>query len=141
MTQSPPQQFKSNGSGRFVVPGWTELIAGKPDTIEVQVDLEQDDWGREHACLLVEYWATNTDLTLQSILPVRAFTTTPEGWCVFVPAQGRVLVRAIDPQPTPPVLASHWINIDPGTPAGTTVNVKVRFPDATGAPNTPALNS
>ncbi|QLG11449.1 uracil-DNA glycosylase [Deinococcus sp. D7000] len=123
-----PQQFKSAASNRFVVPGWTNLVEGMPDSVEVQLDLDQADTGREHASLLVEYWATNADMTLQSILPVRAFTTTPEGWCVFVPAQGRVLVRAVDPQPTPPVLVSHWINIDPATPAGTTVNVKVNFP-------------
>ena len=59
---------------------------------------------------------------------MRAIPTVPEGWCVFVPAQGRVMVRAIDPQPNPPVLASHWINVDPATPAGTTVHVKVDFP-------------
>lgn len=126
------QQFKSNQSGRFVVPGWTNLVPGKPDTVEIQLDLHQSDIGREQASLLIEYWATNNDLTLQSVLPVRAFTAANSesaGWCVFVPAQGRVLVRAIDPQPNPPVLASHWINVDPQTQPGTVVNVNVNFPD------------
>lgn len=105
------------------------LIPGKADTVEIQLDLDATDLKREQASLLVEYWGTPEDLTLQSVLPARAFTAAAEGWCVFVPAQGRVLVRAIDPQPNPPVLASHWINVDPATPPGTVVNVKVNFPD------------
>lgn len=129
-----PQQFKSVRSDRFVVPGWTNLVPGKPDTIEIQFDIDKGDLGRDHGCLLIEYWATPDDLTLQSVLPVRAFTTASNegaGWCVFVPAQGRVLVRAIDTAPNPPVLASHWINVDPETVPGTTVNVNVNFPDST----------
>lgn len=125
---SAPPQFKSAASGRTVVPGWTNLVPGQPDAVEVQLDLNAADLKREHACLLVEYWPNQTDLTLQSILPVRAFTVTPEGWCLFIPSQGRVLIRAIDPQPNPPVLASHWLNIESGTPAGTSVMVSVSFP-------------
>ncbi|SMB95065.1 uracil-DNA glycosylase [Deinococcus hopiensis] len=129
MTQPPAnQQLRSAASGRNVVPGWTQLIKGQPDVIEVQLDVDQADLNREHGCLLIEYWAGHDDLTLQSILPTRAFKAATEGWCVFIPAQGRVLVRAIDPQPTPPLLASHWINVEPNTPAGTVVNVSVKFP-------------
>ena len=135
MTQpQQPQQLKSAGSGRHVVPGWTNLVKGQPDAIEVQLDLDPADLKREHGCLLIEYWAASDDLTLQSILPVRAFEAAQDGWCVFIPSQGRVLVRAIDPQPTPPLLASHWINVEPNTPAGTVVNVSVKFPpDGEGA--------
>lgn len=135
---NPGEQFKSLNSGRFVVPGWTNLVPGKPDAVELQLDLNEADAGREQALLLVEYWADGQELTLQSLLPVRAFRAAGEGgpgWCVFVPAQGRVLVRAVDAQPDPPVLASHWINLDPGTPAGTTVHIDVKFPDAPAAPD------
>ncbi|MBB5234960.1 uracil-DNA glycosylase [Deinococcus budaensis] len=129
MTTPPePQQFRSAQSGRQVVPGWLNLVPGQPDAVEVQLDLNPDDLTREHASLLVDYWASEGELTLQSILPVRAFGAAPQGWCLFVPAQGRVLVRAIDPQPNPPVLASHWINVQPGTPPGTVANVRVSFP-------------
>ena len=130
MTQpvSPQQQFRSARSGRNVVPGWTTLVPGQPDTVEVQLDVDAADLGREQALLLVEYWATPEDVTLQSIVPVRAFRSAPEGWCLFVPSQGRVLLRAIDPQPAPPVLASHWLNIEPGTQPGTVVSVSVKFP-------------
>lgn len=133
MTQPAPQQFKSARSGRLVVPGWMNLVPGKADGIEIQLDVAAEDLHREQASLLIEYWATPDDLTLQSVLPVRAFPATAEGWCAFVPPQGRVLVRAIDPQPNPPVLASHWINVDPATPAGTIVNVAVKFPAQTPA--------
>ncbi|UBV41949.1 uracil-DNA glycosylase [Deinococcus taeanensis] len=131
MTQAAPQQFKSARSGRLVVPGWMNLVPGRADSIEIQLDVAREDLERTQATLLIEYWATPDELTLQSVLPVRAFQATQEGWCAFVPPQGRVLVRAIDPQPNPPVLASHWINVDPATPSGTTVNVTVRFPEAT----------
>lgn len=135
MTNPPqqPQQFKSTRSDRFVVPGWTNLVPGKADAVEIQFDLDKSDLSRTHASLLIEYWATPEELTLQSVLPVRAFTAATSegsGWCVFVPAQGRVLVRALDPQPDPPLLASHWINVDPATVPGTVVNVAVNFPDA-----------
>ncbi|WP_034385348.1 hypothetical protein [Deinococcus sp. YIM 77859] len=123
-----PQQFRSAGSGRSVVPGWMNLVPGQPDAVEVQLDLDPADQDREQACLLVEYWATPEDITLQSILPVRAFSATPEGWCLFLPAQGRMLVRALDPEPNPPILASHWINVDPQTPVGTVVHVRVKYP-------------
>ncbi|GAA5533374.1 uracil-DNA glycosylase [Deinococcus metallilatus] len=126
-TPSTPPQFRSAGSGRYVVPGWMNLVAGQPDAVEVQLDLNAADQGRAQACLLVDYWPNQTDLTLQSILPVRAFTGVPEGWCLFVPAQGRVLIRAIDPEPNPPVLASHWLELEPGTPVGTVVTVSVSF--------------
>ncbi|MFW8627454.1 uracil-DNA glycosylase [Deinococcus sp. ME38] len=128
MTDPAPQQFKSAQSGRLVVPGWMNLVPNRADAVEIQLDVASADLNRVQASLLIEYWATPDDLTLQSVLPVRAFTAAPESWCAFVPAQGRVLVRAIDPQPNPPVLASHWINVDPATPAGTTVNVTVNFP-------------
>lgn len=125
------QQFKSAQSNRFVVPGWTNLVTGKPDTVEIQLDLDAKDRNRTQAAMLIEYWATNEELTLQSVLPVRAFVAAgTEGWCVFVPSQGRVLIRALDPQPDPPILASHWINVDPNTVPGTVVNVTVKFPDA-----------
>lgn len=128
MTDPAPQQFKSAQSGRLVVPGWMNLVPNRADAVEIQLDVASADLNRVQASLLIEYWATPDDLTLQSVLPVRAFTAAPESWCAFVPAQGRVLVRAIDPQPNPPVLASHWINVDPATPPGTTVNVTVTFP-------------
>lgn len=131
-----PDQFNSTHSGRRVVPGWTNLVPGLPDAVEIQFDLGAHDLTREYACLLVEYWATPEELTLQSVVPVRAFAAAPEGWCVFVPARGRVLVRALDPQPTPPVLASHWLNIDPRTPEGTVVTVAVSLP----APPSPWQN-
>ncbi|MEF2276767.1 uracil-DNA glycosylase [Deinococcus sp. YIM 134068] len=127
--QGAPQQFTSTLSGRAVVPGWTGLGGDLPDVVEVQLDVDPRDLAREYACLLVEYWATPETLTLQSLLPMRAFIATPEGWCVFVPAQGRVLVRALDPQPNPPVLVSHWLNVDPRTPPGTVVGVSVRLPE------------
>ncbi|BDP42861.1 hypothetical protein DAETH_28300 [Deinococcus aetherius] len=129
-------QFRSLHSGRLVVPGWTNLIPGLPDAVEIQFDPDPHDLAREYACLLVEYWVTPEELTLQSVLPVRAFTAAPEGWCVFVPARGRVLVRALDPQPDPPVLVSHWLNIDPRTPEGTVVTVAVNLP----APPSPWQN-
>lgn len=135
----PSQQFKSTRSNRFVVPGWTNMVPGKPDAVEIQIDLDQSDLNRTQASILIEYWATPEELTLQSVLPVRAFTaasTEGSGWCVFVPAQGRVLVRALDPQPDPPMLASHWINVDPATVPGTVVNVAINFPDQP----TPAQN-
>ncbi|MFC3862670.1 uracil-DNA glycosylase [Deinococcus antarcticus] len=135
----PSQQFKSTRSNRFVVPGWTNMVPGKPDAVEIQIDLDQSDLSRTQASILIEYWATPEELTLQSVLPVRAFTaatTEGSGWCVFVPAQGRVLVRALDPQPDPPMLASHWINVDPATVPGTVVNVAINFPDQP----TPAQN-
>lgn len=131
---SNDQQFKSTRSNRFVVPGWMNLIPNKADSVEIQFDIDQSDAIREYACLLIEYWATPDDLTLQSVLPIRAFITAQQegsGWCVFVPAQGRVLVRAVDSGPTPPVLASHWINVDPETVPGTVVNVQVNFPSET----------
>ena len=128
MTDPAPQQFKSSQSGRLVVPGWMNLVPNRADAVEIQLDVASADLNRVQASLLIEYWATPDDLTLQSVLPVRAFTAAPESWCAFVPAQGRVLVRAIDPQPNPPVLASHWINVDPATPPGTTVNITVNFP-------------
>lgn len=127
----PSQQFKSTRSNRFVVPGWMNMVPGKPDAVEIQIDLDQSDLNRTQASILIEYWATPEELTLQSVLPVRAFTAASSegsGWCVFVPAQGRVLVRALDPQPDPPLLASHWINVDPATVPGTVVNVAVNFP-------------
>ncbi len=132
MTNPDPntqQQYKSSQSGRFVVPGWMNLIPGTPDAIEIQVDIDRTDLNRQQACLLIEYWTTNDDITLQSILPVRAFTSNSDGWCMLIPAQGRVMIRAIDTEPNPPLLASQWINIDPATQPGTTVHVKVDFPD------------
>lgn len=128
----PNQQFKSNQSGRLVVPGWMNLVPGKPDTVEIQFDVNAKDLKREQASLLIDYWATPDELTLQSVLPVRAFVQAAAeqtGWCVFVPAQGRVLVRALDVEPNPPVLVSHWINVDPQTLPGTVVNVGVQFPE------------
>lgn len=125
---NPQQQFRSTQSGRNVVPGWMNLVPGQPDTVEIQLDLDPVDHRRDHALLLVEYWGTPDDVTLQSILPVRAFRDAADGWCVFVPSKGRVLIRAIDPQPAPPVLASHWLNIEPQTQAGTVVSVAVKFP-------------
>ncbi|MPY66804.1 uracil-DNA glycosylase [Deinococcus sp. SDU3-2] len=136
---NPQQQFRSARSGRNVVPGWTHLVPGQPDTVEVQLNVDATDLGRDHALLLVEYWATPDDVTLQSILPVRAFREASDGWCVFVPSRGRVLIRAIDPQPAPPVLASHWLNIEPQTPVGTVVSVAVKFPG--GAEGTAPLSS
>ncbi|MFC6617053.1 uracil-DNA glycosylase [Deinococcus radiophilus] len=130
---SAQQQYKSSQSGRFVVPGWMNLIEGTPDAIEIQLDLDQSDLSRNHACILIEYWATGSDITLQSVLPVRAFGANKDGWCMMIPAQGRVMLRAIDTEPSPPLLASQWINIDAKTQPGTTVHVKIDFPDPTKA--------
>ena len=125
-----PTLYRSQGSDRAVVPGWTSITPGAKDAIELQLDLSEADQARDQAMLLIEYWATPGELTLQSLLPVRAFKGEPQGWCVFLPAQGRVFIRAIDPQPNPPVLAAHGINLDPTTPVGTLVHVKVEFPGA-----------
>ncbi|EYB68009.1 hypothetical protein DEIPH_ctg029orf0010 [Deinococcus phoenicis] len=141
MTDAAPQQFKSARSGRIVVPGWMNLVAGQPDTIEVQLDMNAADLGRSQACLLIDYWATAADLTLQSILPVRAFAAATEGWCLFVPAQGRVLVRAIDLEPNPPLLGSHWLQIEPQTPVGTVVQIGVGFPEPASGPAALKLNN
>jgi hypothetical protein len=134
MTQPDPNQvlFRSQGSDRAVVPGWNTILPGIPDAIELQLDLSDADRAREQAMLLIEYWANPNELTLQSLLPVRAFAGESKGWCVFLPAQGRVFVRAIDPQPNPPILAAHGINLDPNTPVGTLIHVKVGFPGADG---------
>ncbi len=132
MTQPAPTVYRSQGSDRAVVPGWTNIVSGVPDAIELQLDLSTADRAREQALLLIEYWATPQDLSLQSLLPVRAFAGEPNGWCVFLPAQGRVLIRAIDPQPNPPLLAAQAINLDPETPTGTLVHVQVAFPAAAG---------
>jgi len=133
-TPAGPAQtlYRSQGSDRAVVPGWMNVLPGVQDAIELQIDLSDADRSREQAMLLVEFWATPADLTLQSLLPVRAFQGEPKGWCVFLPAQGRVFIRAIDPQPNPPLLAAHAINLDPATPPGTLVNVKVAFPGSGG---------
>ncbi|WP_425147882.1 uracil-DNA glycosylase [Deinococcus sp.] len=135
MTQPAPALFRSKGSDRAVIPGWNNILSGTQDAIELQIDLSDGDKNREQALLLVEYWATPADLTLQSLLPVRAFLGEPKGWCAFLPAQGRVFIRAIDPQPNPPLLSAHGINLDPATPVGTLVHVKVEFP------RPPLLNS
>lgn len=126
--------FKSASSGRLVVSGWNQIIPEKPDTIEVQFDLSKDDMSRSHACLMIDYWANPDELTLHSVIPMRAFLEADlqdTGWCVFVPAQGRLMVRAVDLAPIPPTMASQWINIDPSAPLGTVVNVHVTFPEST----------
>jgi hypothetical protein len=124
--------YRSQGSDRAVVPGWNSILKGVPDAIELQLDLSDADRARAQAMLLIEYWATKDEMTLQSLLPVRAFEGEPKGWCVFLPAQGRVFVRAIDPEPNPPLLAAHGMNIDPNTPVGTLVQIKVTFPPMPG---------
>ncbi|AZI42516.1 uracil-DNA glycosylase [Deinococcus psychrotolerans] len=129
------QMYKSNSSGRNVVPGWMKMNKDKPDGIEIQLDIDAADLKRQQATLLIEYWPTPGDLGLQSLLPVRAFSTAPDSWCVFVPAQGQVLVRAIDTEPSPPLLSAHSIILDPATPPGTVVNVLVKFPTETPAPS------
>ena len=142
MTNPPPapaQQFKSAASNRFVMPGWMNLLPGTPDSIEVQFDLAPEDHGRAQGLLLLDYWETPEKLTLQGILPVRAFTANPDGWCVMLPARGDLIIRAIDPQPNPPVLAPHWIHLNPETKPGTTVHVAVKFPGGEGTP--PALQN
>ncbi len=136
MTQNStpnPQMYRSSASGRNVVPGWMKLNPDQPDTIEIQLDMSAADLKRQQATLLIEYWPTPGDIGLQSLLPVRAFTSSPEGWCVFVPAKGQVLVRAIDTEPNPPLLSAHSIVLDPATAPGTIVNVSVRFPSTPSA--------
>lgn len=131
MTQAnnPTLTYRSSASNRNVVPGWTNLSrSGKPDTIEIQFDLDPSDLSREQATLLIEYWPAPGEIGLQSLLPVRAFRAAPEGWCVFVPAEGMVMIRAIDTQPTPPQLSAHGITLDPNTQPGTQVNVRINFP-------------
>jgi len=136
MSASTNAVYRSQGSDRAVVPGWNGLLPGTEDRIELQLDLSEADRAREQALLLIEFWSSPTELTLQSLLPVRAFAGEPKGWCVFLPAQGRVLIRAIDPQPNPPLLAAHSITLDPNTPMGTLIHVKVEFP-ASPAAHTP----
>ncbi len=139
MTQTPPdpnQSYRSSASNRNVIPGWMNLSrTGKPDTIEIQFDLDEADLSRDQATLLVEYWPVPGEIGLQSLLPVRAFKAAPEGWCVFVPAEGMVMIRAIDTQPTPPQLSAHGITLDPTTQPGTQVNVRVNFPKPESGPN------
>ena len=135
MSQPTPSLFRSKGSDRAVIPGWNNILPDVQDAIELQLDLSEHDQKRDQALLLLEFWATPADLTLQSLLPVRAFLSEPKGWCAFLPAQGRVFIRAIDPQPNPPLLSAHGINLDPATPQGTLVHVKVEFP------RPPLLNS
>ncbi len=130
MTEAAPTMYRSQGSDRAVVPGWNNILTDVQDAIELQLDLSDADRAREQAMLLIEYWANPEELTLQSLLPVRAFAGEPKGWCVFLPARGRVFIRAIDPQPNPPLLAAHAINLDPATPMGTLIHVKVEFPGA-----------
>ena len=57
MTQPAPQQFKSALSGRLVVPGWMNLVPGKADGVEIQLDVAAADLHRAQASLLIEYWA------------------------------------------------------------------------------------
>lgn len=128
MTQAAPPLLRSSASHRALIPGWNNILPGSQDVIELQLDLSDADRGRDQALLLIEYWATPADMTLQSLLPVRAFLSEPTGWCAFLPAQGRIFIRAIDPQPNPPLLSAHGINLDPQTPAGTLVHVQVEFP-------------
>lgn len=130
MTEGAPTLYRSQGSDRAVVPGWNDILKNVQDAIELQLDLSDADRAREQALLLIEYWATPGELTLQSLLPVLAFADEPKGWCVFLPASGRVFIRAIDPQPNPPLLAAHAINLDPATPMGTLIPVKLEFPGA-----------
>ncbi|ULH15584.1 uracil-DNA glycosylase [Deinococcus sp. KNUC1210] len=130
MTQAIPTLFRSKGSDRAVIPGWNNILPSTQDALELQLDIAEADMNRSQALLLIEYWATNADMTLQSLLPVRAFQSEPKGWCAFLPAQGRVFIRAIDPQPNPPLLSAHGINLDPQTPVGTLVHIKVEFPRA-----------
>ncbi|WP_407570487.1 uracil-DNA glycosylase [Deinococcus altitudinis] len=132
MTEAAPAMYRSQGSDRAVVPGWNNILKDVQDAIELQLDLSDADRARDQAMLLIEYWANSEELTLQSLLPVRAFAGEPKGWCVFLPARGRVFIRAIDPQPNPPLLAAHAINLDPATPMGTLIHVKVEFPGAKG---------
>ena len=53
MTQPAPQQFKSARSGRLVVPGWMNLVPGRADGIEIQLDVAAEDLHREQASLLI----------------------------------------------------------------------------------------
>lgn len=130
MTEGAPALYRSQGSDRAVVPGWNNVLNNVQDAIELQLDLSDADRARQQALLLIEYWATPGELTLQSLLPVRAFAGEPKGWCMFLPARGRVFIRTIDPQPNPPLLAAHVINLDPATPMGTLIYVKLEFPGA-----------
>lgn len=127
MTNPQKQTYRSNQSGRRVVDGWMNILPGHQDAIELQLDLEEADLNRAMAMMLVEYWDEG-QLKLQSLLPVRAFKQEETGWCVFLPARGAVMVRAIDPEPTPPMLGSNWLDLDENTQMGTMVNVKVNFP-------------
>lgn len=130
MTQR--QTYRSNQSQRRVVDGWMNILPGHQDAIELQLDIEDADKGRTMAMMLVEYWEGG-QLKLQSLLPMRAFAQEETGWCVFLPAKGAVMVRAIDPEPTPPLLGSNWLDLDENTQMGTMVNVKVNFPADMGA--------
>ena len=137
MTGPAPIVYRSQGSDRAVVPGWNNILRDVQDKIELQLDLDDADRSRQQALLLIEYWASPDELTLQSLLPVRAFAGEPKGWCVFLPAQGRVFIRAIDPQPNPPLLAAHAVRLDPNTPLGTLLRVRVEF-GAAGTPGSAA---
>lgn len=129
--------FHSGASNRPVVPGWHHILPDVPDSIELQLNLDPRDLARGQALLLIEFWATPEELTLQSLLPVRSFRADEPGWCVFLPARGRVFIRAIDPQPSPPVLAAHGIRLHEDTPFGTTVHVDVNFPGTEATHNPP----
>lgn len=118
--------FRSAVSNRNVLPGWT-AIQGQPDRLEVQLDVDPADLAREEACLLMDCWM-GTDLVLQSVVPLRVFRS-PESWCVFLPAQGRLYLRAIDLQPSPPFMAGQWITVDATVGPLTVNHVSVKFPD------------
>lgn len=77
--------------------------------------------------MLIEAWV-GTTLALQSVLPMRVFRT-PDPWCVFLPAQGRLHLRAIDLQPSPPFMAGQWITVDPTAAPLSVTRVAVKFPD------------
>lgn len=132
--------FRSQQSGRAIVPRWMNLVPGLPDTVELQIDLKLDGQPREQAMLLIEYWKAPGDFTLQALLPVRAFNDEAQGWCVLLPKQGVFMVRAIDPQPSPPQLSSYALDLASPEVQGPAMRLEVEFP-ATPPANTPIARS
>jgi len=127
-----PEVYKSLNSGRRIIPGWMNILENVPDGIELQLDIALQNWEREQALVLLEYWETPADITLNSLLPMRVFSETPAGWCALLPTTGRIIIRAMDPAPRPAVLSMHIINIDPLMPRGSVIHAGITFPEDPG---------
>lgn len=141
MTQGQPVQFRSSRSNRLVVPGWTQLVPNRADTVELQLDVDPVHHARRQAALLIEFWAEPGSLTLQALLPMRAFASEPTGWCVFLPQVGLFVARAIDPEPNPPLLAAHMLDLTSEDARAEVLTLAVDFPVGAGPKGNLSLNS